>query len=90
MRWSKNYTLRVAALMLLLICLFPPWTQTVHFGQVRSETPVGYAFIFNPPRPAKDGIVFGIVMDTRRLLCEIAATLALLGIAWTFTRKRIN
>ena len=90
MRWSMNHTLRIAAVMLMLICLFPPWTQTVHFGQIRSETPVGYALIFKPPSPAKEGSAVGIVMDTRRLLCEIAATLALLGIAWTFTCKRIN
>lgn len=85
-----KHILRIAAVLLMLICLFHPWVQTTHFGQVRSETPVGYALIFKPPSPAKEGAAFGIIMDTSRLLCEIGVMLALLGIAWTFTRKRIN
>jgi len=83
-----KHILRLGAMLIVLVCLFPPWIQTVHGGQVRSETPVGYALIFKPPKPERDGAAFGIIMDTNRLLCELGVVVAVLSITWTFIRKR--
>ena len=38
-------------ILLFLACLIPPWVQVVHRGQVRGSEPLGYAWIFRPPRP---------------------------------------
>lgn len=46
-----NHVLRLGAVFLMLVCLFPPWVQTVHRGQVLGSEPLGYAWVFTPPKP---------------------------------------
>jgi hypothetical protein len=46
-----NHLLRIGAVLFTLVCLFPPWVQTVHRGQVQGSEPLGYAWVFRPPRP---------------------------------------
>lgn len=42
---------RISAVLLFLICLFPPWVQTDYHGVVRGSEPLGYHFLFSPPQP---------------------------------------
>lgn len=46
--------LRLGAVLLFFICIFPPWVQDDHHGIVRGSEPLGYSWIFRPPQP-KDG-----------------------------------
>jgi len=118
-----RHILRIGAVLLLLVCLYPPWVQTVHRGQVLGSEPLGYAWVFRPPKPkikadpvtfnpnfnpdplarlpddpwqklpettensfAMKGIAVGV--DLARLLIEVVALGALVGLGVTFIRKR--
>lgn len=43
--------LRICAIILFLMCLFPPWVQEDHHGVIRGSEPLGYSWIFRPPQP---------------------------------------
>lgn len=137
MSWPVQHILRLGAVLFALGCLYPPWVQTVHRGQIQGSEPLGYAWVFRPPKPkiksepaatsfdrnfdpdkpkqrihpswndlpetvlsklpddprppnedsfATDGIAVSV--DLARLLIEVVALGALVGIGVTFVRKR--
>lgn len=43
--------LRMGGGVLVVVCLFPPWVQDVHRGQLKGSQPLGHAWIFRPPAP---------------------------------------
>ena len=43
--------LRLGTLVLVLICLYPPWVQDDFRGPIRGSEPLGYSWIFRPPMP---------------------------------------
>jgi len=52
MNTKQKTLLKISAVLLLLIGLFPPWKEVMHTQELRSERFYGHSLIFEPP---KDG-----------------------------------
>jgi len=58
-----------AVAVMVLMTLFPPWTQTFHrTGGATLRKPAGYSFIFDAPEPSV--YAAGIQLDFSRLLLQ--------------------
>ena len=88
---SINKTfLKIALLLGLLSCIYPPWQYTVdsvHGG--RSVKPAGYYLIFLPPAPKSDSLWDGVRIDIFRLLIQwiIIILLLLVGSIFVISNK---
>ena len=94
---SRKGILQLAALAVVITCLFPPWLftferfSTSDSAGARSEQSAGYSLIFIPPK--SDWVVqgrgwvekesSGIKLDMRRLFVEWVCILAMTGAAWS-------
>lgn len=57
------------AVLFVAMGLYPPWIETAHANAAERENPAGYALFMLPPE-AEEGIVFGVRLDTSRLLLQ--------------------
>jgi hypothetical protein len=75
MNKSQKTILVVGLLLLGLMCLFPPWLETLDVRSIHTEKPLGYYFVFSPPKE----LVFphSIVLDMNRLVVQCVAVVAL-------------
>lgn len=69
---SQLRTISVAAALLLLMGVFPPWIETVDHRYGKTERPAGYALIFDPPHPSFSSRLAGVRLDLARLLLQWA------------------
>ena len=56
--------------IIILMGLFPPWTNTFHYKTAYSKKPAGYAFILTPPKKRAQSIAYGIELDVTRLIVQ--------------------
>jgi hypothetical protein len=87
--WTRKTIVVVAALAFVLAGLFPPWFYTVDVTGVHFRRDAGYSFILFPPPSSKGTLslgdwktVWGIQLDTRRLLIEWACISVTGGAGW--------
>jgi hypothetical protein len=80
---SKQKTVSIFGIIVIIgMCIFPPWTYTYKSSSTYSETPAGYSFIAEPPRQRTDvhKTKNGVKIDTNRLLIQIVAGASFIGL----------
>jgi len=90
-KMSDQTIIKVAAALFIAACLFPPWEYTAdHNGNEGFHTrkPARYALIFTPPNPEDDSPLFGVQIDTSRLLIEMAAIGVTTGLILFLRQKK--
>jgi len=65
--------LKIGIALMAANIIVPPWTYTLNAGSVYSEKPAGYHFIFEPPAPARSGLMHGVKVDISRLFIQVFA-----------------
>lgn len=74
---SKSTVKKIALVLLILICIVPPWERTFQ----KSTSPAGYALIFSPPTSNLSHI--GYSLDWGRLAIQLLA----LGVGFSLAMK---
>ncbi len=74
---GQRIILLVASASLAAMLSFPPWTNTFDETGTHSRWPAGYAFIATPPQREESHELFGVVLDTQRLLTQCGALIFL-------------
>lgn len=75
---------------LLLVCLVPPWVETFQIiGASQTKRDAGYAPIWSPPNVGSS-VQRGVRLDMGRIVLELSALGALLGIASMLRRRDDN
>jgi len=90
---NRKTILRLTALAVLTAGLFPPWLYTTFRGGTdgfNSAQSAGYHFILTPPPPQHDNPVFGVKLDSARLLIECGCIMAISGAAWGVAKLNIK
>lgn len=84
MNKPQTISLSVAAAVLVVNLLFPPWVYTYQrTGISQLRKPAGYALIFSPPPPLQiAGGSHGVAMDTSRLFVQSLIVLICSGVAF--------
>lgn len=63
--------------------LYPPWSETfsaqMHGQGGSSVTPLGYNLLFSPPQKPHTSPLYGVRIDTDRLLIQWAIIVAITG-----------
>jgi len=80
----------IGIIVIGLMSLFPPWTHTKKFrGGISIQGPVGYSFIFIPPKKINQVISYGFKLDVIRLFVQWLIVLMAtgLGVFITSTKK---
>jgi hypothetical protein len=86
---SKQRKVFVLGLLLIIgICLFPPWIQTFSYKSTYSESSLGYGFIAKPPSPISLKRQYGVKIDIERLILQLVAVMALSGIGIIAFREK--
>ncbi|MBI5044058.1 MAG: hypothetical protein HZC10_09595 [Nitrospirae bacterium] len=68
---SKQLKVVIAAAVIFIVMgLYPPWIYTLDVESIHSEKPAGYALIIAPPTPEKNAPAFGVRLDISRLLLQ--------------------
>ena len=87
--WTRKTIAVMAALAFVLAGLFPPWLYTVNVTGMHLRRDAGYSFLLSPPHRSKETpflgaweTVWGIQLDTPRLLIEWACISVASGAAW--------
>lgn len=73
---------------LVLVGLFPPWTQTFSANGIKSEKPIGYSLVLSPPAPEDEAVIYGVKIDVPRLATSLIALSALVGVGLVVTQGR--
>jgi hypothetical protein len=76
--------LRLGAAALVAVLAFPPWLEVRALSTAPVMVAGEYAAIFDPPKPqhATVGVTVGVTVDVTRLLIEVVAVLACVGVAY--------
>lgn len=78
---SKQRKTSIFGVMLIIgMCIFPPWIYTFKSSGVYSENPAGYSFIAEPPSPKSYNVMHGVKIDMNRLLIQVIAVASFIGL----------
>jgi hypothetical protein len=66
-RRKSQRLLLVGLAIAVLMGVFPPWTEALHFENIHAESPLGYAFILSPPKAV---VPYTVRIDIIRLLLQ--------------------
>ena len=70
----------LGVLLIIGMCIFPPWIYTFKASGVYSENPAGYSFIAEPPSPKSYNVRHGVEIDLNRLSIQVFAVIAFIGL----------
>jgi hypothetical protein len=89
---SKQKVIYILGIILIIgMCIFPPWIYTYKSNGTYSENPAGYSFIAEPPSPRSYNIRNGVEIDLNRLFIQIIAGASFIGLGLLiFSRKTDN
>lgn len=76
MSHSQKIILAVGTTAIVFMGLFPPWSYTLDYKSAKRTRPAGYSIIFAPPSPEQESPIYGVQIDTRRLLVQWIIVLA--------------
>lgn len=82
MNAKQKVILAIGAAAFCAMGVCPPWTQTFKYQATYSEKPAGYALVFSPPSPARQEPMYGVTLDSRRLLVQWAVLTVIVGVLW--------
>lgn len=61
--------------------LFPPWINTfTRPGAAVVKSSAGYGFLFSPPEPQREALVFGVELDVARLVVQLMLLAGAFGV----------
>ena len=79
-REKQKTVIAIAAVIIIGMCIFPPWVRTFKYRSAYSEEPAGYASIFTPPERRHKSFAHGVELDLKRLCIQILVVLVATGL----------
>jgi hypothetical protein len=88
---SKQKVISIFGIIVIIgMCIFPPWIHTYNSNGTYSENPAGYSFIAEPPSPRSHDARNGVEIDLNRLLIQIIADVSFIGLGLLIFSRATN
>lgn len=83
---QQRRILIIGLLLLVTMCLVPPWLEKVHVRGATVSKPNSYHPIFNPPHSPQYNIEYAI--NGAKLFTQLATVVALMGLGLVLTAPK--
>jgi hypothetical protein len=80
----------IALIIIILVGVIPPWKQSLTTEKYQHEKPLGYGFIFYPPRLSDDFYAYSVSIDFSRLFLQWVVVILVAGLLIFIKGRRIN
>ncbi len=77
---TQRKIISIALIIIILVGVFPPWKQSIRTPQLQLEKPLGYGFIFHPPRLSDDYYAYSVSIDFSRLFLQWVVVILVAGL----------